>query len=294
MKYDKNLLLNHFLVFLATFLIAGSFIASKELTRISDPLSLTFLRFMMASIIVLPFAIMQKNSIQNIIKTMPRALVIGFFYALFFVSFFEALKYTSSLNTGALFTLTPFITAILSIFIFKNKISTKYLLAYIFGIIGTCWVIFEGNIKLLQSFTIGKGELIFIISILAMSCYSISMKLLYKKDQMIILVSSILISGSIWMLVAMIFTKQTLELQSLQGSSLFYMLYLVIGATLLTVYLYQRTTIELGPRKVISYSYLIPSLVAIISLLFYGKNIQAEIIPGILISAIATIIIQRN
>ena len=37
--------------------------------------------------------------------------------------------------------------------------------AYIFGIIGTCWVIFEGNIKLLQSFTVGKGELIFIISI---------------------------------------------------------------------------------------------------------------------------------
>ncbi len=111
---------------------------------------------------------------------------------------------------------------------------------------------------------------------------------------MTILVSSILISGSIWMLIAMIFTKQTLELQSLQGSSLFYMLYLVIGATLLTVYLYQRTTIELGPSKVISYSYLIPSLVAIISLLFYGKNIQVEIIPGILISAIATIIIQRN
>ena len=155
-------------------------------------------------------------------------------------------------------------------------------------------MLFEGNIKLLQSFTIGKGELIFLISILAMSCYSISMKLLYKKDQMTILVSSILISGSIWMLIAMIFTKQTLELQSLQGSSLFYMLYLVIGATLLTVYLYQRTTIELGPRKVISYSYLIPSLVAIISLLFYGKNIQTEIIPGILISAIATIIIQRN
>ncbi len=294
MKYDKNLLLNHFLVFLATFLIAGSFIASKELTRISDPLSLTFLRFMMASIIVLPLAITQKNSIQNILKTMPRALVIGFFYALFFVSFFEALKYTSSLNTGALFTLTPFITAILSIFIFKNKISTKYLLAYIFGIIGTCWVIFEGNILLLKSFTIGKGELIFIISILAMSFYSISMKLLYKKDQMIILVFSILISGSLWMMLAMILTKRSLELQSLQGSALFYMLYLVIGATLITVYLYQKTTIALGPNKVISYSYLIPSLVAVISLLFYGKNIQAEIIPGILISAIATIIIQRN
>ena len=45
------------------------------------------------------------------------------------------------------------------------------------------------------------------------------------------------------------------------------MTYLVIGATLITVYLYQKTTVALGPSSVNAYIYLNPVLVALLLLI---------------------------
>ena len=72
------------------------------------------------------------------------------------------------------------------------------------------------------------------------------------------------------------------------------MVYLVVGATLVTVYLYQITTVKLGSEKVSSYTYLIPALVAILLFFIDGVPVQMAIIFGILISSIATVILQKN
>jgi len=45
----------HLLVLLNTFLVAGSFIASQKIAGLIHPISLTLLRFVLASILLSPF-----------------------------------------------------------------------------------------------------------------------------------------------------------------------------------------------------------------------------------------------
>jgi len=59
-----------------------------------------------------------------------------------------------------------------------------------------------------------------------------------------------------------------------------------------TVYLYQITTIELGPSRVNAYIYLNPALVVILLFAIDGISISTSIVPGILISIAATIFLQ--
>ena len=59
--------------------------------------------------------------------------------------------------------------------IFKDKISKTKLVAYLFGALGTTWVVFDGQWEMLLSFSLNAGDFIFLGGALSMCFYSISM-----------------------------------------------------------------------------------------------------------------------
>ncbi|PLY07472.1 MAG: EamA family transporter [Arcobacter sp.] len=282
----------HFLVIFATFLIAGSFIASQKLSGVIDPISLTLCRFVFASLILAPVIFFNKNYRNKVLKTFPRGLIIGLFYSLYFIGLFKALESTTALNTGTLFTLVPLLTAILAIFLLKQKIGFVQLITYLVGIIGTCIVVFKGDLQLFLKFSLSQGDIIFLFAIVSMALYSISTKLLHKDDdELIVLVYCTITSGIIWMGLAVGIMDISLQWEKLSGSLFYYMLYLIIGATLLTVYLYQQAAISIGPKKVMAYVYLNPAAIAFLLFIFEGEFIGLKVFVGIVISTIATIIL---
>lgn len=284
----------HLYVLLATFLVAGSFIASQPLANAINPFSLTLFRFLFSLLLLAPFILIQKSLREKIIATMPRAMAISFFYSLYFMALFESLKTTTVLNTGTLYTLVPLMTAILAFFVFKEKISFNKFLVYIIGLIGTLWVVFKANIELLINFSLNSGDYIFLVGALSMCCYSISLKYFYKQDNIFVLVFCTLLGGCIWLTVAILLLNQPLHWELIRGDLFYNMLYLIIGTTIMTLYLYQKTTVILGPTKVMSYIYLNPIAVAILLYVLKDEHIEYIVFVGILISAVATLILQKN
>ena len=285
---------HHLFVLLATILVAGSFLASEKLAGIINPFSLTLLRFSGAALLLLPFVLVSRAKRNAILRTLPRAAVISFFYAAFFIGFFQSLTITTSLNTGTLFTLLPFITAVFSIIIFGEKITRTQFMIYLMGMMGTCWVIFGGQLALLTSFSLNQGDLIFLAALVFMCFFSISMKLLYRNDDMTVLVFCTLLCGSVWMVIALLYSGLPLDWHLIQNDSIYNMAYLIIAATLMTGYLYQTTTIALGPKRVNAYVYLNPALVTVLLLIIDDVNIPTIVMPGIAISILATFFLQRD
>lgn len=285
----------HVYVVIATIFIAGSFLASYKLSSTIDAISLTLYRFVLALIFLSPLVIFNKNRIKAVPKLLPKAMVISLFYSLYFIGMFKALEYTTVLNTGSIYTLVPLMTAILCIFFFKEKIPLAQLIVYIIGIISTLIVVFKANLELLLKFSLNQGDIIFLIASLSMALYSIFLKVLYKKDDdIIVLVFSTLMAGIIWMSFTMWILDIPYEWEKIEGNLLFSMLYLVVATTILTLFLYQKATLILGPKKVMAYIYISPSLVALIMFIFEKQRISLGVFIGILLSTIATIIILRQ
>ena len=283
---------SHLIVLLATFLVGGSFIVSQKLSGIINPISITLLRFVIASIILAPIIFMNKKYITKIIPTFKRAMIISFFYSLFFIGLFKSLEYTTALNTGTIFTLVPFITAIFAIFIFKQKIDFIQYIVYFIGIIGTSMVVFKGNLELFISLSLNNGDVIFLLAIFSMALYSICMKYFHKEDdELIVLVFMTLFGGVIWMSLSLIIFDIPLNWTKIGSEEFLYIIYLSILATLVTSYLYQRGTIFLGPKKVMAYVYLNPATIIIISYFTIHEEINTFIFIGILISSFATFIL---
>jgi drug/metabolite transporter (DMT)-like permease len=282
----------HILVIIATFLIAGSFIVSKKLSGIIDPISLTLLRFVFASIVLAPIIFIKQKYRSKLRETFKRALVISLFYSLYFIGLFKALEYTTALNTGTLFTLVPLLTAFFAIFVFKQKITIFQFFIYLVGIVGTCIVVFKGDLQLFLNLSLNYGDIIFLFAIIAMAFYSISAKHFYKEgDEVLVLTFMTLIGGIIWMGLALVFLDIPLQWEKINDDLFLYMCYLAIAATLFTVYLNQKATIILGPKKVMSYIYINPAAIALLMALFYSQTIGLWIVFGISISSLATLIL---
>ncbi len=282
----------HILAIIATFLIAGSFIVSKKLSGIIDPISLTLLRFVFASIVLAPIIFIKQKYRSKVLQTFKRALVISLFYSLYFIGLFKALEYTTALNTGTLFTLVPLLTAFFAIFVFKQKITIFQFFIYLVGIVGTCIVVFKGNLQLFLNLTLNYGDIIFLFAIISMALYSISAKHFYKEgDEVLVLTFMTLIGGVIWMSLALAVLDIPLQWEKINGNLFLYMCYLAIGATLFTVYLNQKATVVLGPKKIMAYIYINPAAIALLMVLFYSQSASLWIILGILISSSATLIL---
>jgi drug/metabolite transporter (DMT)-like permease len=282
----------HIIVLIATFLVAGSFIVSQKLSGVIDPISITLLRFVVASIFLLPIILMKKNWFEKIKYSFKRALIISFFYSSFFIGMFNALEYTTALNTGTIFTLVPLLTALFSIFVFKQHFNIKQLIIYIIGIIGTCMVIFKGNIDLFLALSLNKGDVIFLFSIIFMALYSISAKYFYKEDDdLMVLVFMTLIGGVIWMSFALYLFNIPLLWENIDTKQFSYLAYLSIMATLVTSYLYQKATVIIGPKKVMSYVYINPAAIALLLFVFEKQSISFMVSVGILISTLATVVL---
>ena len=285
----------HLLVLLNTFLVAGSFIASQKIAGLIYPISLALLRFVLASILLSPFIFFNSTKREKLTKTFPKAMMISLFYSLYFIAFFKALEITTALNTGTLYTLVPLVTAILCIFFFKERISPFQLLIYLCGIMGTVTIVFKGELSLLLHFSINRGDFIFLSAVLFMAIYSILTKFLHhEEDDVLVLVFMTLIGGCLWMFAALMLMDIPLQWERITGNALFDMLYLVIGATLLTVYLTQKASIVIGPKKVMAYVYINPASIALLLYLIEGSTLTWDIGVGIGVSAVSTLVLLNH
>ena len=218
---------SHLIIILATFLVGGSFVISQKLSGIIDPISITLLRFVIASLVLVPIIFLNQNYRKKLIPTFNRAMIISFFYSLFFIGLFKALEYTTALNTGTIFTLVPFITAVFSIFIFNQKISLMSYLVYFIGIIGASMVVFRGNLELFISLSLNNGDIIFLLAIFSMALYSICMKYFHKEDdELIVLVFMTLFGGVIWMSLSLIIFDIPLNWTKIGTEEFLYIIYL--------------------------------------------------------------------
>ena len=285
----------HILAIIAIVLVAGSFLASLKISGVIDPISLTLFRFLLAFLIHSPLIIFNKKKILEVFRVFPKAMIVSLVYTLYFIGILKALEYTTVLNTGSIYTLVPLMTAILCIFFFKEKIPLKQLFVYILGIVSTCIVVFDADINLFLSLQINKGDIIFVIASFCMALYPIFIKILYtQKDDPLVLAFTTIFGGIIWMILTMEILGISYEWNKIEVNHLYALLYLVIGATIITLFLYQKATLVLGAKKIMSYIYLNPAIVAILMFLFEGQTISYGVLIGILLSVFATVIILKE
>ena len=292
-KNHSNLYV-HLLMLLMVLLVAGSFPVGAIITNELPPDVLMFVRFLTAATLFAPFVFIKNGLALPSRKALLGYAILSLPLVVFFWCMFESLRYTSVLNTGALYTSVPAITALFAFFINKETTSRTRSFGLILGTVGALWIVFRGNIDALLSLSINYGDGIFLIGCLFMGLYNPMVKRIYGGEPMELMTFWVILLGSGWLLLLSASKLGSIEWSLVDTKVYAGVLYLSLFTTLISFFLIQFGTVKIGPTKVSAYSFLIPLFVIALSVLTGMESFNSGTTPGMLLVFVAMLLIQHE
>lgn len=283
----------HVLLLISTTIVSTSFIVAELITRSLDPIVLTFVRFVLAALILLP-PVGLRHGLRIEMRAFLRYASISGCLVIFFWSMFFSLRYTTSLNVSVIFTLVPSISALFAAFINRERITVRLILALIIGLIGAIWVIFRGDLMLLAALAWNRGDLIFFGGCLAMALYTPLVRLVHRGEPLEIMTFWVLVSGCLWMLPVTLYRLNSIALLDTAAATWLWIVYLALFSTVVSFYITQYGTRHIGPTRTIAYSYLYPLLVMVLNFLLGHGWPPLLVMPGIALTLAAMLLLVKS
>ena len=284
----------HWLMLVGIILAASSFPVGALITNELPPAIMMFMRFLFAAILFSPYVFIKNGFVIPPKKSMFNYAILSIPSVVFFWCMFESLRYTSVVNTGALYTLVPAITAVYAFFI-NREIATKFRIFGLFiGIVGALWIVFKGDFDSFLGLELNYGDLIFITGCLFTSLSNPLVKKFYRGEPMEVMTFWILLFGAGWLLIAS--GGSLLEVNWFNVPSEVYggILYLSLFTTLITFFLRQLCVVRIGATKVSAYGLLAPIFVIIITVSIGIEKFELATLPGILLVIVSMLLIQKE
>ncbi|MDF2577025.1 MAG: conserved putative rane protein [Chlamydiales bacterium] len=175
------------LVFLMYALFASIFTVAKATLQYAQPFFLLGTRMVLAGIILLGYQFIFKRELLRWNARYLKPLLMVIFFTFFLTNVFEfwGLQFLSSSKTCFIYSLSPFISALLSYFIFTEKLTYKKWIGLLIGFCGMFPVFIEDSqaeTGLTHLLFFSAAELALIAAVFC-SCYGwISMQKLCKDD----------------------------------------------------------------------------------------------------------------
>ena len=284
----------HALLLLMTVIISISFPLGNLITDALDPAVMMCIRFALAALLFAPIVAWREGLSVPAPRACLRYLTLGAPLAFFFWSMFEALRYTSALNTGALFTTVPGFSALFSALLIGERLGAHRLVALGLGMVGAVWIIFRGEPARLIALDVTIGDGIFLAGCVAFSIYGALVKRLHRDEPVAVLTFWTLVAGTLWLVLASNLKLWGTDWTDVEMIVLGAIVYLAIFPTIITFFIAQYATLRLGPTRVMAYSYLVPAVVLMIDLAA-GKGLPPVMtFPGLAIILLASVIVQRG
>lgn len=288
----KWLLSNNVFLLLWVSLMASSFVVSADLIPYANSIASTGLRFILASLLMLPIVVINYQSIGSK-KIYFQYSIISLFLVMFFIGLFEALKTTTAMRTSVIYTLVPLISLLLTYVVLKTKTAKVKLLGFLLGTLGATLVLLAFNQDNVDFLTWQTGDSIFVLACVSLSIYVILVKKWGADVPPVQGSFYIMVLGGLMLLPFMAVLG---ELENVAWSSIGFwqiLLYLTVFTTMATFFLQQYLVQRIGPNQLLAVTYLIPILVVIPEDWAAVSHLK-DSVSGILITLLALYLISKK
>jgi drug/metabolite transporter (DMT)-like permease len=265
---QKNIFLGVSLAVIAAFIWSGNFIIARRVHDQIPPIGLNFYRWLLATVIIAPFAIKKFIVEWPAVK---RSWHYLFWVSLSGVSLFNTFvyiagHYTTAINLALIGTTSSPIMAIIMARIFlKEKISLPKLSGMILCIAGVLILLSKGNFDNLLKLKFSTGDIWMLLAAFSFAVYNT----LVKKKPAAISPVNFLFSSFLFGCILMLpfFIWETANHSKIEWSeSLFFsVFYLALGASVICFFIWNKSISILGAGRTILFGNLIPIFSSILA-----------------------------
>jgi drug/metabolite transporter (DMT)-like permease len=301
---SKNIYTGIGLAVLAAFIWSGNFIVARGVYKQIPPISLSFYRWLIATIILLPFA--WKNFLKDwrVIKQSWHYL---FWVSLSGIALFNTFvyvggHYTSAINLALIGTTSsPIMANILARVFLKEKIGWYKIIGIILCITGVLFLLSKGDFRNLLHFQFSEGDL---WVLLAAFCFAVYNTLVRKKPVAISAPGFLLtIFGIGTFLLLPFFLWELSYTQPVVWSMnlVWVILYLGLGASVICFWIWNIAIHKLGSGRTALFGNLIPIFSSIEAVVWLNEKFtfnhiisMVVVLTGLLIANLPLFFIKRK
>ncbi|MBF0211273.1 MAG: DMT family transporter [Desulfamplus sp.] len=269
-------------LFMTALLWGGTFIAGKAIAGTGNPISLSFVRFAIASIFLLLITKKVEGSLPTLKKDqIIPLLLLGatgvFSYNIFF---FYALNHIQAGKASLIIANNPILISIFSAIIFKERLDVIKCIGILFSVTGAVVVISDGHIFDLIGTGLGKGELLTFGCVLSWVAYSLIGKQVMGNLSPLISVCYSSVAGTIMLMFPVLINNGFGEIVHYSSSAWFNLFYLAFFGTVVGFLWYYEGIKSIGATKSSVFINFVPVSAIIFSYFILNEPIKKSLILG--------------
>ena len=275
-------------------LVAGSFSLGVLAAPHIDPGALSVVRFVLAGVLV-GIAAAVTTGIPRTAWAAPwRYLVLGGLLGAYFVLMFEGLKTAPPVSAAAVFTLTPVMAAGFGWLFLRQRLTPRMAVALAIGGAGALWVIFRADLQALRALEVGRGEAIYFVGCVAHAAYAPLVRKLNRGEPAVVFTFGMMVAGTVLLALYAWPAMAATDWTALPGIVWVTLVYVAVAASAVTFVLLQYATLRLPSAKVMAYTYLVPSWVALWELVLHGLVQPGLVLVGVAMTVLALALLLKE
>lgn len=277
----------YLLLVLTTLFWGGNFNVARAVVEEVPPLGLSFWRWMIALLILIPFAIGPMRRDRAYFAEHWKLVC---FLALLGVTLFNSLVYlglqtTTAVNASLMQSINPVFIILLSMLLLGNRSGPRQWIGVLISMSGALVILIRGDIAVMKTLDFREGDLIVIIAVFAWGLYSVLLKRLPPAFKGLSLLGYMIVIGTLMILPFYLLETiggRTVPLSPVSVASI---LYVAIFPSVLAYLFWNHAITRIGPERTGQFTHLIPVFGILIAILLLGETLRAFHIAGIVLVA---------
>ena len=273
----------YLLLVLTTLFWSGNFVLGRAVHEVLSPIALSFWRWTVALLILLPFTAkslrMQWPLIIRNWKILSLLSVLGI--ANYNTFAYIGLQSTTATNAVLMVSITPVLIVALSFLLFRSHVTSWQAVGITISLAGVGVIVTQGRLHSLSGIEINRGDAWIMASVLSWAVYSVCLKWRPVELRPLSFLSAIIFIGVLILLPFYLWNIAVgppLELTAVTIGSI---AYVGLFPSVLAYIFWNRAVEELGANRTGVFLHLIPAFGAIQSMLFLGERLRLYHFVGI-------------
>ena len=271
----------YLLLSITTLCWAGNAIVGRLAAGHIPPVTLAFLRWFFAFVLILPFAwkhlVRDWPAIRGKLGIMILVSVTGI--GVFNTLQYWALEYTTALNTLLLQSAGPLIVAVWSLVLLGVRLTLAQAIGVMVSLTGVVVILMHGDLTALSNVQLNKGDLIFTVAMVIFALYSV---LTLKRPTIhgLSFAAFTFGAGAACLIPLWIWELCTRPVMALDTQNLLALFYVSVFPSIVAYLCFNRGILLIGANRAAPFFHMVPVFGAAMAIAFLGERPQLFHVVG--------------
>lgn len=275
----------YLLLILTTLFWSGNFVISRGMHTEIPPLTLSFWRWFIACVLLLPFTAkllwLERAQLREHYKFVIIQGVLG--VAGFNTFIYLAMQSTTAINAVLVNSCIPVLIAICTWLFYREMMNSRQWLGVLISLGGVLLIISQGQYQHLLDVNVNPGDLLVLVAAAVWALYSANLKRYPEELHPLAYQSAIMIAGLVVLLPLYIFELVQHKFMTVNLATCGTILYVALFASVLAYIFWSKAVRAIGANRAGPFIHLMPVFSSLLAVIFLDEKLYLHHVKGILL-----------